>query len=167
MNYAKIIMLCCGWLALSATTYSDEKGHTLNNPDHMVVYKSPTCGCCGGWANHMTEAGFSIAIHHPEDLNHIKDTLGVSPRYQACHTSVQDGYFFEGHIPADVVKRFLEEKPDNTVGLAVPGMPMGSPGMNVAGDYRPYEVLKIHRDGSSVPYARVSVDGVVFLEGES
>ena len=74
--------------------------------------------------------------------------------------------FFEGHIPADVVQRFLKEKPEDVAGLAVPDMPMGSPGMDVPGRYRPYKVLKIHKDGSSTPYARVSIDGIVYLEGD-
>lgn len=125
----------------------------------LVVYKSPTCGCCGDWVDHMSEAGFSTKIQHPKDLNTIKDQLGVAPVYQSCHTATLQNYFFEGHIPAEVVKHFLADKPKNAIGLAVPGMPLGSPGMDFGGDnYRSYQVLQLNKDGSSSVYGEVSGD---------
>jgi hypothetical protein len=130
--------------------------------EYMVVYKSPTCGCCGAWVDHVNEAGFSTKIHHPKDMNTIKDQLGVSPVYQACHTAAHSGYVFEGHIPADVIEYFLAKKPD-ALGLAVPGMPMGSPGMDTNGNFRPYQVLQLNNDGSSTPYAKVSASKTMYL----
>jgi hypothetical protein len=115
----------------------------------------------------MESADFSVRVRQPENLDNIKKMLGISPVYQACHTSVKSGYFFEGHIPADVIKHFLKEKPTNVAGLAVPGMPMGSPGMDVPGRYRPYEVLIVYKDGSSTPYAQVSIDGIAYLKDPS
>lgn len=129
----------------------------------MVVYKSPTCGCCGAWVDHMNEAGFSTKIQHPNDMNTIKDQLGISPVYQACHTAAHKGYVFEGHIPADVIEHFLTKKPD-ALGLAVPGMPLGSPGMDSDRAFRPYQVLQLNNDGSSTPYAKVSASKTIYLE---
>lgn len=125
----------------------------------LVVYKSPTCGCCGDWADHMSEAGFSTKIQHPKDLNTIKDQLGIAPVHQSCHTATLQDYLFEGHIPAEVVKHFLAEEPKGAIGLAVPGMPLGSPGMDFGGDnYRQYQVLQLNSDGSSSVYGEVSGD---------
>jgi hypothetical protein len=128
----------------------------------MVVYKSPTCGCCGGWVDHMKAAGFSTKIEHPKDLNTIKDQLGVAPIYQACHTATLKGYVFEGHIPANVIEHFIA-KNSAAAGLAVPGMPMGSPGMDTNGNFRPYQVVQLNKDGSSTPYAKVSAN-IIYWE---
>ena len=134
----------------------------------MVVYKSPSCGCCGAWIDQMTEAGFSSTIKHPSDLNSIKQQLGVAPRYQACHTATQSEHVFEGHIPADVIQHFLDNTPSHALGLAVPGMPMGSPGMDMDRDtekkFRPYTVLQLNKDGSSTPYAAVSAREISYQE---
>ncbi|MFT7387510.1 MAG: hypothetical protein ACI8VC_000750 [Candidatus Endobugula sp.] len=129
----------------------------------MVVYKSPSCGCCGAWIDHMQQAGFSTTVQHPKDLNTIKNQLGIPPYYQACHTATQHGYVFEGHIPADVIQHFLANKPD-AKGLAVPGMPMGSPGMDTHRDFDAYDVLVLNKDGSDSPYARISSDKIIYLE---
>jgi hypothetical protein len=139
---------------------------TLNMQAQMVVYKSPTCGCCGDWVDHMNAVGFMTKIQHPQDLNAIKETLGVAPVYQACHTATMQDYTFEGHIPADVIQKFLGNKPSNALGLAVPGMPMGSPGMDTNGNFRPYQVLQLNKDGSSTPYASVSARNTVYLENK-
>jgi hypothetical protein len=163
MNLFKLLgfVLLCS--AINTVSYADNKKSQRDQLRPMVVYKSPSCGCCGDWVKHMETGGYALRIKHPENLNAVKESLGISPRYQACHTGVKSGYYFEGHIPVEVVKKFLAEKPENVVGLAVPGMPLGSPGMDVPGDYRPYEVLKIHKDGNSTPYARVSIEGIDYL----
>ena len=161
MKHSAMLMLLLSGLLWGITSHADST--KLNDSNTMLVYKSPSCGCCGDWADHMISNGFSVQIHHPKNLDAIKQTLGVSPRYHACHTSIQAGYFFEGHIPATVIGHFLKQKPKDVVGLAVPGMPMGSPGMDVPGQYRPYQVLIVHKDGSSTPYARVSNDEIVYL----
>lgn len=133
----------------------------------MVVYKSPSCGCCAAWIDHMKQMVFSPTIKHPDDINTIKNQLGIAPAYQACHTATLKGYAFEGHIPADVIRQFLAEKPSDVIGLAVPGMPMGSPGMDTNRKYRPYQVLQLNKDGSSTPYAEVSASKTVYLEKKS
>lgn len=133
-----------GVLGLLATQQSVAAG--------IVVYKSPTCGCCGKWVKHMEDAGFSVDVENRGDLTPIKAELGVPGRMQSCHTAKVGDYIVEGHVPADLVKRMLDEKPD-IKGLAVPGMPMGSPGME--GPRKdPYNVIAIGNDGSARVYAQ-------------
>ncbi|MEH6445393.1 MAG: DUF411 domain-containing protein [Oceanospirillaceae bacterium] len=148
-------------LALSlASVANAQDSSTVKKP--MVIYKSPSCGCCAAWVEHMKHANFNTKIQHPNNMNSIKKELGISPEYQACHTAVYNGYMFEGHIPAAVVQHFLADKP-NALGLAVPGMPMGSPGMDTDGYFRPYQVLLLQKDGTSKPYAQVSIDAIAYL----
>ena len=122
----------------------------------LDVFKSPSCECCVGWISHIEQKGFQATTHHPADLQKLKYEMGVAPQYQSCHTGVsKEGYVFEGHIPADVMQRFLTEKPNNALGLAVPGMPMGSPGMEMGDRRDDYDVLLLNNDGSSKVYARI------------
>ncbi|MFW6192738.1 MAG: DUF411 domain-containing protein [Gemmatimonadota bacterium] len=127
------------------------------SPGEVVVYKSPTCGCCTGWVTHMREAGFEVRAVDTNDLAAAKVELGVDPALQSCHTAVVDGYFVEGHVPAEQVRRLLEEQPD-VAGLAVPGMPVGSPGME-GPDARPYDVLAVSEEGEASVFARVDPRG--------
>jgi len=122
----------------------------------LDVYKSPTCGCCEGWIDHLEGEGFKTLIHHPSDLNAIKQQHGISPSVQSCHTAVSNqGYVFEGHIPADLIKRFLDNPPEGAIGLAVPGMPIGSPGMEMGDRYDDYSVMLIGKDGSAEVYQQI------------
>ncbi|NBJ09456.1 DUF411 domain-containing protein [Microvirga arsenatis] len=98
----------------------------------VVVAKDPNCGCCGGWVEHMKAAGFPVDVVTTPEVNRVKVRLGVPDELASCHTAEVGGYVIEGHVPADAVKRLLAEKPQ-AKGLAVPGMPVGSPGMEVAG----------------------------------
>ncbi len=111
----------------------------------VVVEKSPTCGCCTGWVEHMRASGFDVEVHDvtPERLDLTKRMLGVGDEYQSCHTAVVDSYVIEGHVPAADVRRLLAERPSAT-GLAVPGMPFGSPGMPTDGEREPYDVLLLN-----------------------
>ena len=120
----------------------------------VTVYKTPTCGCCSKWVDHMREAGFTVNATDLDDLSSIKDQFSVAPENQSCHTAVVGGYVVEGHVPADVVRRMLSEKPD-IAGIAVPGMPIGSPGMEVEG--RPadrYDVVAFDKNGHRHVYAK-------------
>lgn len=94
----------------------------------MTVYKSKYCGCCGKWIEHMEKSGYKIKTVLKEDMNSVKRELGIPLKLESCHTGVIDGYLVEGHVPADVVDEMLEKKP-NIKGIASPGMPIGSPGM--------------------------------------
>ena len=129
----------------------------------LTVYKSPTCGCCEKWIDHLEENEFSTDIRHPADMNGIKNKHGIRPQYQSCHTAVHEsGYVFEGHIPAEIIARFLEQPVKESVGLAVPGMPVGSPGMEYRGRVDPYTVRLLMRDGSADRYASVTSQGVEY-----
>lgn len=119
----------------------------------VVVHKSPTCGCCGAWVTHMREAGFPVEVRDEDDLVPVKSRLGVPMAQASCHTAEVGGYFVEGHVPADDVKRLLAEHPEAR-GLAVPGMPQGAPGMELPdGSVQPYRVELVARDGSLSTYA--------------
>src|SRR6266699_4657132 len=105
----------------------------------ITVHKDPTCGCCSGWVQHLQKAGFDTKVLDTRDLDAVKRRLGVPDDLAACHTAEVAGYIIEGHVPQAALKRFLAEKPD-AAGLAVPGMPIGSPGME-GGTPQPYEVI--------------------------
>ena len=118
----------------------------------VTVYKSPTCGCCTKWVDHMRESGFEVVVNDMDDVTPLKNEVGVPNALRSCHTAVVSGYTLEGHVPADLVQKLLEEKPKNTAGLAVPGMPMGSPGME--GPRKDaYEVVAYSADGKTRVYA--------------
>ncbi|MEM8484496.1 MAG: DUF411 domain-containing protein [Bacteroidota bacterium] len=121
---------------------------------NMVVYKTPTCGCCKKWVTHLETAGFTVKTTDLDDLSDIKTQFGVPQKLRSCHTAVVDGYIVEGHVPADVVEKMLREKPD-IAGISVPGMPIGSPGMEVEG--RPadrYNVMAFNKNGQTSIYAQ-------------
>ena len=126
----------------------------------LEVYKSPTCGCCEKWITHLEGEGFAAATRHPADMAAIKDKFGITPNYRSCHTAVStNGYVFEGHVPGKYIRQFLAETPEDAIGLAVPAMPVGSPGMEVGGEFTPYQVLLLKKDGSSELYAAVTQPG--------
>jgi hypothetical protein len=123
-------------------------------PVIMAVYKTPTCGCCAKWVEHMKQNGFTVHVTDLNDLSSIKTKHGVPGKLQSCHTAVVDGYVVEGHVPASDVKRLLKERPA-AAGLALPGMPAGSPGMEVPGRAPDaYEVLTFDRKGESRVFAK-------------
>lgn len=107
----------------------------------MVISKDPNCGCCSGWEKHVRADGFETQIREPGDLASLKTRLGIPPSLASCHTAEIDGYVIEGHVPASVIRRLLLERPA-AIGLAVRGMPVGSPGMEVPGSAdETYEVI--------------------------
>jgi hypothetical protein len=115
----------------------------------MVVHKSPTCGCCSAWVDHMRAAGFQVEVRETDNLHPVKERVGVPLGKGSCHTAEIGGYFIEGHVPAEDVERLLAQKPD-AKGLVLPGMPAGSPGMELPdGRSEPYAVELVHRDGTT------------------
>ncbi|MEQ9362762.1 MAG: DUF411 domain-containing protein, partial [Leptospirales bacterium] len=131
----------------------EEPGLSIDSAADMVVYKTPTCGCCGKWVEHMRDAGYSVEVREQESLNDVKQRYKIPGEMQSCHTAVIDGYFVEGHVPAKVLKRFLKEAPAGARGLAVPGMPIGSPGMEVGDRQDPYDVLVLKQSNAASVYA--------------
>ena len=120
----------------------------------MAVHRTPSCGCCSVWIEHMKDAGFEVDVHDMVDMGPVKERLGVPYTKGSCHTAEVGGYLIEGHIPAADIKRLLEERPDAR-GLVLPGMPLGSPGMEVPeGQQQPYTVELVRRDGTTEPFAQ-------------
>jgi hypothetical protein len=119
----------------------------------VTVYKNPTCACCGEWAEHLKENGFRVEMKEGADLTRVKKQLGVTMDLASCHTAEVGGYVLEGHVPADVIRQLLAEKPQIR-GLAVPGMPAGVPGMPAAGpNRRPFEIFAMEHGGGARVYA--------------
>jgi hypothetical protein len=135
-----VAVLCAG---LSAPSFANE----------VVVYKSATCGCCKEWVKHLQANGFSVKAHDVDDVVRYKTAHGVPYALGSCHTATVGGYTIEGHVPANDIKRLLKERPAVT-GLAVPGMPIGSPGMEVGDKKERYEVLTFDKQGKTGVYNR-------------
>jgi hypothetical protein len=118
------------------------------------VYKDPTCGCCEKWVEHLRAAGFVVTVLNTADVTAVKDKHRVPKQARSCHTGVVNGYAIEGHVPAADVRRFLTKRPAGALGLAVPGMPLGSPGMEVpGGTVQPYDVLAFDKNGRTSAFA--------------
>jgi hypothetical protein len=114
----------------------------------ISVIKSKTCGCCSMWLEHLKANGFTVKAEDVEDLYERKDKLKIPSELQSCHTGVVDGYIIEGHVPAEDIVRLLKEKP-KALGLAVPGMPMGSPGMDMGSKKDAFKVVLFTEDGKT------------------
>ncbi len=140
------------------TTACSESGQSIQATEtvaesqilpEITVYKSPTCGCCTEWEEHLRSEGFSVISHEKNDMNSIKQSLGVQPHLASCHTATIGDYVIEGHVPAADIKRLLSEKP-KVAGLTAPGMPRHSPGMQPPGE-KPsgYDVLAFNKKGKT------------------
>jgi hypothetical protein len=136
-------------IGLSASVAASIPGLAAAAQPVIDVARSPSCGCCGDWIDHMRAAGFTVNDRLVDDLAPLKAQLGVPADLQSCHTGVVEGYAIEGHVPAEDVLRLLRERPSAT-GLAVPGMPLGSPGMEVGGQTESYEVILFSASGRDV-----------------
>ncbi len=125
--------------------------------DPIQVMKSPTCGCCTGWVDHLHTAGLTTEIRNVEDdqLWTMKSRLGITPELASCHTALAGAYVIEGHVPAKDIQRLLAEQPA-ALGLTVPGMPIGSPGMEMGAEKEPFATLLIMADGSTKVFAQHS-----------
>lgn len=120
----------------------------------MTIYKSETCLCCAKWVDHVKAAGFRTAVHDRDPIDPLKDELNIPKHVRSCHTAQIGGYLIEGHVPAADVKRLLKEKP-KVMGLAVPGMPVGTPGMDQPGiPAEPYHVVAFQKAGTTSVYAK-------------
>jgi hypothetical protein len=121
----------------------------------IEVWKSATCECCGNWVKHLEANGFAVKVNatEPTMLERIKKEAGIPGKLASCHTAKIDGYVVEGHVPAPDIERLVAEKPD-AIGLTVPGMPLGSPGMEQGGVFDPYDVLLLKKDGTTEVFAK-------------
>ena len=146
----RIVFAFCLAILLSAPASATTEG-----APSIEVWKSPTCGCCRKWVDHLEANGFAAKAKNtsPAMLDRIKRQAGIEEKLASCHTGLIDGYAIEGHVPAADIKRLLEMRPD-AVGLTVPNMPLGSPGMEQPdGKTEPYDVLLVKKDGSTEVFA--------------
>lgn len=161
LPFALLLLAACGGAearsddttdrtALATASSATDDGQ---EPPTIVVYKTELCGCCNGWVEHLQASGFKVDARNVTDLMSIKRDAGVPASNASCHTALVDGYVVEGHVPADVVKRMLTERPE-VAGIAVPGMPVGSPGME-GPNPKPYDVLTFDRQGRNAVYTTV------------
>ena len=122
------------------------------NEDVVNVYKSPTCDCCSKWANHLQRNGFKVKVHEIQNVSDVRKDFGMPDSLKSCHTAKIASYTLEGHVPANDIQRLLKERP-GAIGMAVPGMPTGSPGMDIPNS-PPYETLLEHKNGTTSVFAK-------------
>ena len=134
-------------MAIASSAFILLSGAAAANPE-IEIFKSPSCGCCTKWADYLKDNGFDVKLKETENLNPIKMSARIPAGKGSCHTAFIDGYVIEGHVPAEDIKRLLEEKPD-AQGLTVPGMPVGSPGMEMGARKDAYQVLIFQKDGTT------------------
>jgi hypothetical protein len=141
----------------TAETVSEITANTKVLKTPLTVYKTPTCGCCKEWISHIEQYDFNAASVNQDSLTALKSSKGIAPAFRSCHTAISaDGYVFEGHVPAKFIQQFLENPPANAIGLSVPAMPLGSPGMEVDDKFMPYKVILLNSDGSHAIYASLA-----------
>ncbi len=133
---------------LSASLPAEE----VSKPVEMTIYRSPTCGCCENWLEHVKQSGINIKDVVSDDMQAIKEKYGVPDKLASCHTAIVDSYVIEGHVPASDIQKLLQTKP-KVVGIAAPGMPMGSPGMEMGGQKQDYKVMSFDKDGKFEVFA--------------
>ena len=132
--------------ATLVSVWDRETEPSYSGTKEITVYRSPNCGCCGVWVEHAQKHGFKVKDIKTEEMEALKQKHNVPPQLASCHTTIVDGYVMEGHIPADDIKRFLQEKP-KLAGLTVPGMPLGTPGMEAGERKQPFQVLAFNNQG--------------------
>jgi hypothetical protein len=150
------------WLARTAGTFGaglalaamlPSTSDAMGKPVAITVYKDPSCGCCTKWVEHLRASGFAPDVRDRADMDALKESLGVPTTLRSCHTAVAGRYVVEGHVPAADVKKLLAASPANVVGIAVPGMPAGSPGMEMGGRVDRYDVIAFGAKGTSHVFA--------------
>jgi hypothetical protein len=135
-------------LGLAATFSLSSPLQAGESTDNIHVYKSPTCGCCADWVDHLKENGFEVQVTETNNLNPIKIDAGLTPALASCHTAFIGDYVIEGHVPANDIRRLIADAPA-AKGLSVPGMPLGSPGMEIGDRKDPYQVLLFNKSGQT------------------
>ena len=131
------------WASISTTPLAD---------GDIVVYKTPTCSCCGNWVAHLRDAGLEVSVVNVSNTQTIQSRVGVPRELGSCHTALVGDYWVEGHVPADLIQRLITEKPDDIRGIAIPGMVMGSPGMEGPNPVD-YDVVAYDTEGNTIVYA--------------
>lgn len=156
MKFAWIVLavaVAAGSFSMTACAREADRTGSAQALPVALVHKSPSCGCCGLWIAHLEQAGFKVKVDDTDNMNPVKERLGIPHGKGSCHTAEIGGYVVEGHVPASDIKRLLRERP-RIRGLVLPGMPMGSPGMESPdGSVRPYTVEQLNLDGTTEAYS--------------
>jgi hypothetical protein len=161
MGYFKMIsivgllatVLLAGCAAPASEQAAAEQSTGEQAVREMVVYSSPTCGCCSDWVGYVEEHGYTVTVESVQDIYVVKEEHHIPRNTWSCHTALVDGYVVEGHVPIEDIERLLSERPD-VAGIAVPGMPVGSPGMEVAGtEPQPFAVVTFDEAGTTEVYS--------------
>jgi len=139
-------------VAISAGAQAENDGSAIASEAELVVFKSPYCGCCHKWIDHLRESGLTVAVKDVASTQPVREEVGVPPAMASCHTAVAGEYWIEGHVPADIIKELLDKRPSDINGVAVPGMPAGSPGMEGPNAVT-YDIVAYGSDGKSHVYA--------------
>jgi len=146
---------------LTSNTSPIIKQNAITNDVHLSVHKDPNCGCCTAWIEQLPST-FKTTIRNTSDISAIKETLGVPHQYRSCHTAISKaGFIFEGHVPNTAIQSFLANPPAEALGLAVPGMPIGSPGMEVGDKTMRYPIYQLNKDGTQIIYAHANGKNIV------
>lgn len=152
MNVRSLLRLAALSVLTSLVSASAPASHPAPSAAVVTVFKDPNCGCCKSWVDHLRKHGFDVVAHDTLDLGGVKRTGRVPEQLHSCHTAFVNGYVVEGHVPAADIQRLLREKP-KVAGIAVPGMPVGSPGMEIGTRKDSYRVIAFSRDGSTRTFA--------------
>ncbi|ACV26715.1 MULTISPECIES: DUF411 domain-containing protein [Kangiella] len=154
MIWLPIFVFLVGCNQESSNSHTSEQ--TTTDIETVTVYKSQSCGCCKKWIDHLEVGGYKVMTQHPNDLLAVKERFGIAPNLRSCHTAVSsDGYVFEGHISIRYIQQFLANPPSDSIGLSVPAMPVGSPGMEFGNKFMPYQILLMKKDGTSEVFMQV------------
>ena len=138
-------------MSISMLSYGDAEKKSSNSLNEIVVYRSPSCGCCGKWVKHLEINGFKVTDKITQDMQKIKSQYGVNKSLASCHTAIINGYVVEGHVPAEDIKTMIQAKP-SIKGLSVPGMVTGTPGMEMGERKDPYNVVAFDGNGKQSLY---------------
>lgn len=141
-----------GYLALAQDTGPEDANAVKDDRTDITVYKTEFCGCCQGWVEHLEASGFAVEVRNVASTMSVRDRLGVPHKLGSCHTAEIDGYWVEGHVPADLIQKLVSDTPADIRGLAAPGMPLGSPGMEGPNPVQ-YDIIALHADGATSVYA--------------
>jgi hypothetical protein len=152
LNRSILFLLAVGWCGIvNAESAWDQASAESVVATEITVHRSPSCGCCGIWLDHLKKQGFVVNDIKTQDVNLVKQQYGVGAGLASCHTALVEGYVIEGHVPAADIRKMLAEKP-NIVGLSVPGMPQGTPGMEMSGRKQPFAVISFDKNGNQENY---------------
>ncbi len=150
-NYPALLVIGLLIALTSGYAWSNESV-TLSKKPEMVVYKTPACGCCDKWVAHLQDNDFDVEVNLVSETGSVRSRFGVPHRLASCHTAIVENYWVEGHVPADLIHKLLTEQPEGIKGIAAPGMPQGSPGMESPNPSR-YQILSVNDEGRVEEYA--------------